>query len=426
MGRKGSKKVKRYLVIYLIFLVLFSFFMFLIVRYETDTQRRQMLTLIAEHPKLEAEIIAVWEKQEPHLPFEGSMQEEEGPDRSERSRLIRMIEDKYGYDLNFTRSAGGLWIFWGVGIAAGTLLIAVAGYLDWKKDLDAADHLRELNECLVRFGEGRFGEVKDYETDSKEYSEEWMKVWESLRELGVYFERLKRQLKEEENNTKTLITDISHQLKTPLSALRMCHELAAEDRLTEEEKREFLKQEEREIEKLSALLRELCSLSRLEAHMIQISPVPASLKKTITMAVSQVYMKARKKDIEIQAEIEEDLTVCHDEKWTEEAIVNILDNAVKYSGENTVVTVRMKPLIRNVMIEVEDEGIGIRKEEATKIYQRFYRGDHAAKMEKDGVGVGLYLARMILERQGGTISARKIAGKGTVFRVTLPLGTVKK
>ncbi len=153
--------------------------------------------------------------------------------------------------------------------------------------------------------------------------------------------------------------------------------------------------------------------------MIQISPVPASLKKTIAGAVGQVYMKARNKDIEIQAEIEEDLTVSHDVKWTEEAMVNILDNAVKYSREDTVVTVRMKPLVRNVLVEIEDQGIGIRKEELTKIYQRFYRGSDAAKIEKDGVGVGLYLARMILERQGGTISAKQKKG-GTIFRITLP------
>ena len=80
---------------------------------------------------------------------------------------------------------------------------------------------------------------------------------------------------------------------------------------------------------------------------------------------------------------------------------------------------RAKPVVRNVLIEVEDEGIGIKKEEMQKVYQRFYRGNDAAKMAKDGAGVGLYLARMILERQGGTISARQKTGGGTVFRVTL-------
>lgn len=154
--------------------------------------------------------------------------------------------------------------------------------------------------------------------------------------------------------------------------------------------------------------------------MIQIRPLPASLKKTIAGAVSQIYMKARNKEIEIQVEMEEDLEVCHDVKWTEEAFVNILDNSVKYSREHTMVTVRVKRLVRNVLIEVEDEGIGIVKEELPRIYHRFYRGKSARKMEEEGAGVGLYLARLILERQGGTISAKQKSGEGTIFRITLP------
>lgn len=243
---------------------------------------------------------------------------------------------------------------------------------------------------------------------------------EQLERMGEAFGVLKDKLVAEKENTKSLVTDISHQLKTPLASLRMCYELVSGDQLTAKEHQEFLEQEGREIEKLETLLKELVNLSRLEAHMIQLKPVPASLKQTLSGAVSQVYTKARNKDIEIQADIDRDFMICHDAKWTEEAFVNILDNAVKYSGEHTTVTVRAKPLIRNVMIEIEDEGIGIRRNELTKIYQRFYRGEDAAKLAKDGAGVGLYLARMILERQGGTISAKQKPERGTVFRVTLP------
>lgn len=419
MERKSNKKVRKYLVICLVFLVTFSFFMFLVARYETAGERRRMIALMAEHPELEADIIAAWEKQEFQMPF-GKAVSEDSVDRKEVNRVIETLEDKYGYHLQHTGFAGGLWIFWGVGVLIGILLIAAAGYLEWKKSLSAGDHLQELYECLGRFREGRFSDIPDYEANSREYSEEWMKVWESLRELGVYFEGLKDKLGEEEKNTKILVTDISHQLKTPLASLRMCYELVSGDQLTAKEHQEFLEQEGREIEKLETLLKELVNLSRLEAHMIQLKPVPASLKQTLSGAVSQVYTKARNKDIEIQADIDRDFMICHDAKWTEEAFVNILDNAVKYSGEHTTVTVRAKPLIRNVMIEIEDEGIGIRRNELTKIYQRFYRGEDAAKLAKDGAGVGLYLARMILERQGGTISAKQKPERGTVFRVTLP------
>ena len=237
---------------------------------------------------------------------------------------------------------------------------------------------------------------------------------------GEYFAELRERLLQEEDSTKTLITDISHQLKTPLASLRMSHELVMGSQLTEEEKDEFMEQEEKEIEKLEMLLSELVNLSRLEAQMIQIRPAPASLRETITAAVGQIYMKARSKHIDIQVEMDGDMEICHDVKWTEEAISNVLDNAVKYSGEHTRIMVRVIPLIKNVLIEIEDEGMGLKPEEITKVYQRFYRGVEAREKVKEGAGVGLYLTRMILERQGGTISAKRKIEKGTIFKITLP------
>lgn len=145
-------------------------------------------------------------------------------------------------------------------------------------------------------------------------------MWESVKELGQYFEDLKERLEQEENGTKSLITDISHQLKTPLASLRMSHELVAENRVTGEEQREFLEQESQELTKLEQLLNELVNLSRLETHMIQIHSLHESLKKTLTEAVSQIYMKARGKDISIQVEMDDDIVVNHDSKWTGRSI----------------------------------------------------------------------------------------------------------
>ncbi len=206
----------------------------------------------------------------------------------------------------------------------------------------------------------------------------------------------------------------------------MSHELIEKGGLTEEERKEFLIQEGKEIQKFEMLMKELVDLSRLEVRMIQIRPVPGSIRHTITEAVDRVYLKARDKRIEIQVEMEKDLSVPHDPKWTQEAIANVLDNAVKYSPESTCVTLRAILLVSNILIEVEDQGIGIGPGEMSKIYQRFYRGEEAARSVKEGAGVGLYLARMILERQGGTISAKSDIGRGTVFRLTLPISNFAK
>lgn len=420
MERKGNKKVRGYLVGYLFFAALFSLFMYMLARHEAAADRQRMLLLMTEHPELEAEIIAAWERPRA-LPFRrneaGSRRELE-----ESVRMAELIEEKYGYDMEHPAAAGVLWGFWGAGICAGTVWIVVLGYLDRKERAGTEDNLWKLHECLEQFRGGKFEGILDRAPDMRDDPEEWMKIWESLRELGTYFDGLKERLETEENSTKALITDISHQLKTPLASLRMCHELAVGEGQTAKEQREFQEQEEREIDKLENLLKELVNLSRLEAHMIRLRPAGGGIKKTITAAVSQVYMKARNKDIDIQAEIENDPIVSHDARWTEEALVNILDNAVKYSGEHTVIKVQVKLLVTYVLIEIEDEGIGIRKEEMQKIYQRFYRGEEAVRMEEEGAGVGLYLARAILERQGGTILAAQRKGGGTVFRVTLPCG----
>lgn len=276
-----------------------------------------------------------------------------------------------------------------------------------------------IYEQLVRFQKGDFESVIREEDEVVE--DRLQRIHEKLRELGFYFSDLKERLAEEENSTKSLITDISHQLKTPLASIRMCHELAQSQDLSEEERSGFLETETQEIAKLEVLLDELVKLSRLENNMIRITPERGSLKQTIREAVGQIYMKAHAKNIEICADMEEDAVILHDRKWSVEALANILENAVKYSQAMTKIHIRMSRLPSNVLLEIEDEGIGIPKEELHEIFHRFYRGSNAKEMAKEGAGVGLYLARNIIEQQGGTILAKRKPGGGTIFKIMLPI-----
>ncbi|WP_320881534.1 sensor histidine kinase [Frisingicoccus sp.] len=281
------------------------------------------------------------------------------------------------------------------------------------------DEMDLIYEQLIRFQKGDFESVLSAEDTV--VADRWKGVHEKLREMGYYFSDLKERLAEEENSTKTLITDISHQLKTPLASVRMCHELAQSPDLSEEERSGFLETETQEIAKMESLLDELVKLSRLENNMIQITPERNSLIQTIREAVGQTYMKAYAKNIEICADMEEDVEIFHDRKWTVEALANILENAVKYSTSMTKIYIRMSRLPNNVLIEMEDEGIGIPEEELHEIFHRFYRGSNAKEMAKEGAGVGLYLARSIIEQQGGTILAKRKPGCGTIFKIMLPI-----
>lgn len=413
MDRKGKQKLKRYFIVYVIFAVFFTVGMYLITKYEENAKATQIALLLAEHPELEGEIVAIWEKS-------GTVDFIRDRDDQKIERVVQMLEETYGYHSGSGSSDVVIRIIWGIGLLVGVIVCSLFLYLDRRKNWSRygdEEQLQQLYECLQEFRKGKF---QTYPEETSE-SEQWLKVWESVKELGQYFEDLKERLEQEENGTKSLITDISHQLKTPLASLRMSHELVAENRVTGEEQREFLEQESQELTKLEQLLNELANLSRLETHMIQIHSLHESLKKTLTEAVSQIYMKARGKDISIQVEMDDDIVVNHDSKWTGEALTNILENAVKYSPEHTTITVRTQELASNVLIEVEDEGMGIPAEELHKIYQRFYRGRKAKEQVKDGAGVGLYLARKIIEEQGGTIAAKRKAEKGMIFKVTLPL-----
>lgn len=228
-------------------------------------------------------------------------------------------------------------------------------------------------------------------------------------------------LNEERDATKTLVTDISHQLKTPISALKSCFVMAMESRDRPEEMEAFLMRCQLQIEKLESLSSALIQISRLESKMIVLRPEPVSLVDLLVNAVNTVYHKAAKKDIEIITEDFSDELLCLDKKWVSEAIANILDNAVKYSPNHTKITMRIYKRYSFMRIEVEDQGIGIPKEEINRIFQRFYRGNHDVVKNQDGSGVGLYLARKIIEDSGGTLSAYSNKQKGSRFVLQLPL-----
>lgn len=245
-------------------------------------------------------------------------------------------------------------------------------------------------------------------------------IIEQLERLGRAFCVIKEQLIEEKEETNELVTDISHQIKTPISAIRMSLELLQDTQTTEAEKQEFLDRAQKEVKKLNSLLETLFQLSRLERGMIYLAPERASLKETLVRAVNGVYLKANEKHIEIEMEPFEDIKICHDVKWTAEAFANVIENSVKYSPEGSCVKIRVEPYISYISVEVKDQGIGIDKEEYVHIFKRFYRGKEAERTVSEGTGVGLYLVRKILEEQGGNVRVLKSGASGTTFQMVLP------
>ncbi len=224
----------------------------------------------------------------------------------------------------------------------------------------------------------------------------------------------------ERENIKSLVSDISHQLKTPVSALRVCLDMCGESQ-TENERSEFISRAQTQADKLEKLCAALVSISRLEAGMIELKPEQTDAGDIIISAVNAIYPKAAEKSIEISFDASENAKINVDPHWTAEAIANILDNAVKYSPRGSGIRIRMQRLYSFVRIEIEDSGCGIPQNERNSIFKRFYRGASDTVKNAEGTGIGLYLTRRITEDQGGTVTVRTASGGGSIFTVQLPL-----
>ena len=220
-------------------------------------------------------------------------------------------------------------------------------------------------------------------------------IGDRLKQLGHQIVTKNTRITEEKESTKALVTDISHQLKTPMAALKTCFYMYL-DASDADEKTEL-------------------NISRLETAMFSMTKVSILLSDLLVDAVNGVYEKARRKSIEISMQETENITLHLDKHWTSEAVINVLDNAVKYSPRNSHITISIEKQHFYTLVKIKDEGSGIPQNEYNKIFQRFYRSNHSYVKQTEGSGVGLYLTRMILERQGGLIRVESVPEKGSTF-----------
>ena len=225
-----------------------------------------------------------------------------------------------------------------------------------------------------------------------------------------------RNLQAEKDKIKTLIADVSHQTKTPLSNVLLYAQLLSEQPLPEENRACVMALEGQAV-KLQSLIEALVKTSRLESGVLALHPQPASLAPMLEEAVAQFAPKAAEKKITLTLASSEGDGV-FDSKWTAEAVCNLLDNAVKYTPAGGTVTVQTHCYELFCRIDVSDTGPGIPEEDQAKVFQRFYRSP--ANHQAQGVGIGLYLARQIAEGQGGYIKVFSKPGKGAKFSLYLP------
>jgi signal transduction histidine kinase len=220
----------------------------------------------------------------------------------------------------------------------------------------------------------------------------------------------------EKEKIKELLADISHQTKTPISNILLYAQLLEEQNLPEESATcvEALRGQ---AEKLSFLITSLMKLSRLETGVFTLQPVFHAVAPMLEEAKRQMEPQAAEKEIQLTTNPTE-ANAIFDHKWTTEALCNLIDNAIKYTPAGGSIQVFVKEYDLFCRIDVVDTGIGVSESEQAKVFSRFYRSPSVC--EQDGVGIGLYLTRQILEGQGGYIKVSSSLDGGSVFSVFLP------
>lgn len=263
---------------------------------------------------------------------------------------------------------------------------------------------RKQNRILDRFEQILRNGSADYIADER--------LTPTERKLITYLNELETREAKLQNGYRSissLVADIAHQSKTPLSSILMYAEMS--------EKGEIIRAQ---TEKLAFLMDSLTKLAKCEGGLIaeNLSPKENSVKELIRQVIEANYANADTKSMDIRCDVPDGLMAVFDLRWTAEAVGNILDNAVKYAPEGSEIRISAGAYDMFVRVDIADQGVGIPEDELCNIWKRFYRGKNAGSA--NGVGIGLYLTANILNTEGGRVSA-KSSPEGNTFSVFLPI-----
>ncbi|MEK4175182.1 ATP-binding protein [Aeribacillus sp. FSL K6-1305] len=243
---------------------------------------------------------------------------------------------------------------------------------------------------------------------------------DELAELGEAIQTLARDLEYLKKERKEFLASISHELRTPLTYVKGYADIARRPNLKEEERNRYLSIIYEEAENMQKLVKELFELAKMDQHSFQIHKEPANLCDFLKKLHDKMLPAFHEKTMSLIYKCEKNITVQIDQKRFEQVMINLLDNALKYSDEGSVVSIEARAEKNSIVIIVSDDGIGIPEEDLHHIFERFYRVDKSRSRTSGGTGLGLAIVKEIVEAHGGTVYAASEYGKGTNVVITLP------
>ncbi|RAK17169.1 HAMP domain-containing protein [Anoxybacillus vitaminiphilus] len=243
---------------------------------------------------------------------------------------------------------------------------------------------------------------------------------DELAQLGKSIQTLARDLEYLKKERNEFLASISHELRTPLTYVKGYADIARRPNIKEEEREKYLTIIYEEAEHMQKLVKDLFELAKMDQHSFQIHKSSTNLCSFLRKVYEKMHPAFQAKNMSLIYHCDGNITVHIDQKRFEQVMMNLLDNALKYSEQGSTVSIDVRTEKKNIVMIVSDEGRGIPEEDLPHIFERFYRVDKSRSRASGGTGLGLAIAKEIIEAHGGSIYADSIYGKGTKMMITLP------
>lgn len=294
-----------------------------------------------------------------------------------------------------------------VAVLVGVLYFVAAGFLrSLYKDVD------EVSKVMLEVVEGK----EDYHTEVYKQGSMGL-LYTNFYKMVTALRESQLKTGEEKEFLKETISDISHQLKTPLASLTVFIDLLYEDKIQDEtKKKEVLGEAKKQLSRMEWMVLAMLKLARIEAGAVQFEKKECHAEHIIKTAIDGVAYLLDKRKQRVIFEGKSDVKIICDGEWLTEAIINLLKNASDYSEEETTITITLEDHELFTKIHIQDEGVGIPEEALPHIFKRFYRVDNS--VNPGSVGIGLALTKSIVEGMEGKIKVKSEVGKYTCFTIT--------
>lgn len=405
-----NKEVKLIIITSLItFLVFLTAFIFITYNWFNDINKKYIDqntalvgVIIENNPEIEEEIVPIITK--------GNI--------NEYYELGNNILDKYYYNENLNPIKNPilkdsysnlkltiilLWILFFIVVMILILKIISPIFNNIKKLGERADEMVEgnFNSTELKFEEGDF-----------------YVFYNKFIHMGERLENALKDLKDEKINLKDIINDISHQLKTPLSALIAYNDiLKNNENMDIETKSKFIEMTSEQLDRMDWLITTLLKYARIESNAVSYNKEMIPISESIRYAIEPLKVSANNKKQSIELDFNSEGYYFHDKKWIAESLSNIIKNAIEHTDINGKIKITLEETPMSISITISDNGEGIEKYELKNIFKRFYKGKNS--INPKSIGIGLSLSKKIIEAHGGSITAESELGKGTNFNIIL-------